>query len=86
MPRPSNVPQGARSVAPGLHQPIAGEHRVVWWDPNKLQLDEEEAMGLRQVKLLQADEGGEASQAGQEAYQRWAGRRRGGAPKRPARR
>jgi len=75
-PRPSNVQQGARSVAPGLHQPIAGEHHVVWWDPNKLQLDEEEAMGLRQVKLLQADEGGAASQAGLEAYQRWTGRRK----------
>ena len=49
---------------------------MVWWDPTKLQLDEEEAMGLRQVKLLQADEGGAASQAGLEAYQRWTGRRK----------
>ena len=42
-------------------------------------------MGLRQVKLLQADESGRASRAGQEAYQRWAERRdtvrrEGGAP------
>jgi ATP-dependent helicase/nuclease subunit A len=75
MPRPSNAPPGVRSVAPGLHRPSAGEHHVVWWDPAKLQLNEEEAMGLRQVKLLQADESGEASQAGREAYQRWATRR-----------
>ena len=75
MPRPSNAPPGVRSVAPGLHRPSVGEHRVVWWDPNKLDLNQEEAMGLRQVKLLQADESGKASQAGQEAYQRWAERR-----------
>ncbi|MGO9055887.1 MAG: UvrD-helicase domain-containing protein [Candidatus Binataceae bacterium] len=75
MPRPSNVPPTVRSVAPGLHRPLAGEHRVVWWEPAKLQLNEEEAMGLRQVKLLQADESGRASRAGQEAYQRWAERR-----------
>ena len=52
--------------------------RIAWSGgiPTKLQLDEEEAMGLRQVKLLQADEGGAASQAGQQAYQRWTGRRK----------
>ena len=58
LPRPSNVSSSVRSVAPGLHCPSAGAHRVVWWDPAKLQLNEEEAMGLRQVKLLQADESG----------------------------
>jgi hypothetical protein len=48
---------------------------VVWWDPNTLQLDVEEAVGLRQMKLLQADESGQASAAGRQAYQRWAARR-----------
>lgn len=75
LPRPSNVPPGVRSVAPGLHRPSVGEHQVVWWDPATLRLNEEEAMGLRQVKLLQADESGQASKAGQEAYQQWAARR-----------
>jgi ATP-dependent exoDNAse (exonuclease V) beta subunit len=75
-PRPSNAPPGVKSIAPGLHRPAAGEHQVVWWDPNQLQLNEEEAMGLRQVKLLQADTGGAASQAGLEAYQQWTARRK----------
>jgi ATP-dependent helicase/nuclease subunit A len=84
-PRPNNVQSGVRSVAPGLHRPTAGEHRVVWWDPTKLQLNEEEVMGLRQTRLLQADNSGQASQAGQDAYQRWTQRRqavreRAGAP------
>ena len=54
---------------------MAGAHQVVWWDPNKLQLDAQEAVGLRQMKLLQADEGGQVSAAGQQAYERWAARR-----------
>jgi ATP-dependent helicase/nuclease subunit A len=74
-PRPVSVPSGLQSVAPGLHHPTAGAHQVVWWDPNKLQLDAEEAVGLRQMKLLQADEGGQVSAAGQQAYERWAARR-----------
>jgi ATP-dependent helicase/nuclease subunit A len=73
--RPPKAPLKGKSVAPGLHQPIAGDHRVVWWDPARLELNAEEAMGLRQVKLLQADEDGRASRAGQDAYERWTGRR-----------
>ncbi len=73
-PCPSNVPT-TKSVIPGAHQPIAGSHQVVWWDPNQLALDVEPAVGLRQMKLLQADESGAASTAGQQAYERWAARR-----------
>jgi ATP-dependent helicase/nuclease subunit A len=73
--RPASAPAGAKSVAPGSHQPAAGAHQVVWWDPNKLQLDAEDVVGLRQMKLLQADENGQVSAAGQRAYGRWAARR-----------
>ena len=40
------------SVRPGLHQPEAGEHEVVWWDPRLLRLDAETDHGLRQEGFL----------------------------------
>ena len=45
------------SVAPGLHEPERGEHRVVWWDPSTLELDRAAVGGVRQQELL-ADAGG----------------------------
>jgi ATP-dependent exoDNAse (exonuclease V) beta subunit len=59
------------SVAPGLHRPEAGKHRVVWWDPNVLDLDVQESVGLRQQKILQADDGSVQSDAGIRAHDRW---------------
>ena len=47
------------SVRPGLHLPQAGGHGVVWWDPHALDLDRQEEVGLRQQRILEADEGGE---------------------------
>ena len=44
------------SVAPGLHAPRAGAHRVVWWDPHALVLDREIGGGIRQQQILAADE------------------------------
>jgi ATP-dependent helicase/nuclease subunit A len=84
-PRPQTAPQAIKSVIPGAHQPAAGGHQVVWWDPNQLQIDVEQAVGLRQMKILQADESGAVSAAGQQAYDQWAARRaevraRGGTP------
>ncbi len=46
------------AVAPGVHAPMAGSHRVVWWDPGALDLDREPEAGLRQQRILQADAGG----------------------------
>src|SRR5690606_2890408 len=40
-------------VKPGLHERCAGEHPVVWWDPNVLALDVAPAGGLRQMELLE---------------------------------
>jgi ATP-dependent helicase/nuclease subunit A len=45
------------AVAPGLHVPERGEHRVVWWDPAALELDRAAVGGVRQQELL-ADAGG----------------------------
>ncbi|MGH7905066.1 MAG: UvrD-helicase domain-containing protein [Candidatus Binataceae bacterium] len=78
------TPGIGRSVAPGLHQPRNGEQRVVWWDPAKLDLDVRETMGLRQVRLLEADGGGRAGNSDRR-YQEWKARResiieRGSAP------
>ncbi|AUX38722.1 ATP-dependent deoxyribonuclease subunit A [Sorangium cellulosum] len=46
------------AVAPGVHAPMVGAHRVVWWDPGALDLDREPEAGLRQQRILQADAGG----------------------------
>ena len=69
--RPTRAPAPTRSVAPGLHRPAAGTHRVVWWDPTLLILDVKEAMGLRQSVLLEADSSGEISKRGDELHRAW---------------
>jgi len=68
---PSAVSLNGGGVAPGAHRPEAGEHRVVWWDSVKLKLDVRESMGLRQMKLLEADASSERSEAGKRDYQQW---------------
>jgi ATP-dependent exoDNAse (exonuclease V) beta subunit len=69
--RPERAPGRERSVAPGLHAPEVGEHRVVWWDPAVLTLAVEETVGLRQQKLLEADESGATSERGVRAHAAW---------------
>jgi ATP-dependent helicase/nuclease subunit A len=64
------APSGG-SVRPGLHKPRVGGHAVAWWDPSALTLDVEEDVGVRQQRLLEADESGTASAHGEEAYVRW---------------
>jgi len=58
------------SVAPGQHVPQLGEHRVCWWDPQKLDLGREPEMGLAQERLLEASGGHEESQAAYDAWRR----------------
>jgi ATP-dependent exoDNAse (exonuclease V) beta subunit len=60
-----------RSVMPGMHQARVGTHRVVWWDPAKLELDARETMGLRQIRLLETDEKKEVSSRGIEKWTAW---------------
>ncbi len=69
--RPDRAPGRERAVAPGLHQPELGRHRVVWWDPSVLHLNVEESVGLRQQRLLEADEGGIASERGIREHETW---------------
>ena len=69
--RPDNVNTRAPGLAPGGYQPAAGTHRAVWWDPAILDLDARETMGLRQTKLLQADDSNTRSAQGQTDYLAW---------------
>ncbi len=73
------------TVAPGLHRPDVGEHRVVWWDPAMLTLDVAPRFGLRQEQILIEDDGGQAVIAGRARYESWQARKaaaieRGAAP------
>ncbi|HEY2385731.1 MAG TPA: UvrD-helicase domain-containing protein [Candidatus Binatia bacterium] len=69
--RPDRAPGREQAVAPGVHAPELGGHRVVWWDPQALVLNVEESVGLRQQRLLEADEGGAASERGVRAHDAW---------------
>jgi ATP-dependent exoDNAse (exonuclease V) beta subunit len=73
-PEEAKVGTGA-SVRPGAHA-SAADTPVVWWDPALLDLDRSETLGLRQSKLLQADDGNMRASAGEQAHARW---REGGA-------
>jgi ATP-dependent helicase/nuclease subunit A len=63
------------SVAPGLHTPRAGAHRVVWWDPHVLDLGADAIGGLRQSQILEADASNEVATASIDAHARWQERR-----------
>jgi ATP-dependent helicase/nuclease subunit A len=74
--RPRSAGVGAAaSVAPGRHRARVGEHDVVWWDPRALVLDQQEDVGLRQQRILEADEGGETAAEGERAFEAWRERR-----------
>ena len=75
-------------VHPGRHR-FEG-HDVVWWDPAALALDQQEQVGIRQQKVLEADKSGVVAEEGMQAHARWQERRRdalerGGAPSRRVR-
>jgi ATP-dependent helicase/nuclease subunit A len=63
-----------RSVKPGLHLAQGGTYGVVWWDPRVLDLDKQEEAGLRQQRILAADEAGAATE-GERASAAWEARR-----------
>jgi ATP-dependent helicase/nuclease subunit A len=54
------------SVRPGLLQPRAGEHQVVWWDPSALHLNVEAKLGIRDPEILAG-----ASNASTKPYEDW---------------
>jgi ATP-dependent helicase/nuclease subunit A len=69
--RPNGVLRPKGSVTPGQHQPEAGSHRVVWWDPSLLELGKQEDVGSRLNKLIAADDGAARSQAGIKSHAEW---------------
>ncbi|HEX5634007.1 MAG TPA: 3'-5' exonuclease, partial [Gemmatimonadales bacterium] len=70
--RPMNAKfEPSANVAPGQHEPQRGTHRVVWWDPATLALDKEHDVGLRQQRILVADEERIAARAGSAAHEAW---------------
>jgi ATP-dependent helicase/nuclease subunit A len=60
-----------QGVQPGLHAPQAGTHSVVWWDPKALGLDKKAEAGLRQQRILAADEKGVTAEEGERAHAGW---------------
>ncbi|HKA29897.1 MAG TPA: UvrD-helicase domain-containing protein [Candidatus Binatia bacterium] len=68
---PQNARRSPASVRPGLHRPELGLHDVVWWAPAQLRLRVDEDVGLKQKKLLAADERGDRSEAGVQAHAAW---------------
>jgi ATP-dependent exoDNAse (exonuclease V) beta subunit len=44
---------------------------VAWWDPNVLTLDAEENVGVRQQRILEADESGTEVARGEQSYNQW---------------
>jgi ATP-dependent exoDNAse (exonuclease V) beta subunit len=66
-------PEG--SVTPGLHAPSVGTHTVVFWDPRALELGKDEEAGLRQQRILAADETGAVAEEGSRAHGEWLARR-----------
>ncbi len=75
--RPAKAPGKVKSVTPGLHRVQKGAHQIetVWWDPRLLILNVEEKMGLRQDKLLQADENKLVSDRGVKLHEQWSASR-----------
>jgi ATP-dependent exoDNAse (exonuclease V) beta subunit len=68
--RPAKARLSLPAVVPGLHRSQAGT-QVVWWDPNRLGLDREERLGLRQFELLRADQEPKVADDGIRAHQQW---------------
>ncbi|MEZ4297053.1 MAG: PD-(D/E)XK nuclease family protein, partial [Polyangiaceae bacterium] len=64
------------SVAPGLHRPEVGDHTVVWWDPLALPLDRGRSAGLRQQRILRADERANPGDGGELRHAAWRARQR----------
>jgi len=68
---PQGMAPDGGGVRPGLHRPRVGTHAVAWWDPNVLALEAEENVGVRQQRILEADESGAEVARGEQAYILW---------------
>ncbi len=64
------------SIRPGLHRPQTGDHAVVWWDPELLDLAVRPNFGLQRERILADDEAGQAGKEGLARYREWRDGRR----------
>ncbi len=69
--RPENAFRPIGSVSPGLHQPRAGEHRVVWWDPSVLPAGIQGRTSTRLTDFLKEDENKLRSEEGIRVHEQW---------------
>jgi ATP-dependent exoDNAse (exonuclease V) beta subunit len=69
--RPGRARPERAPVRPGRLWPRAGTTPVVWWDPRRLELDVQNDVGLRQQRILEADEAGTAVASGERAHEEW---------------
>ncbi|HET8936119.1 MAG TPA: UvrD-helicase domain-containing protein [Polyangiales bacterium] len=61
------------NIAPGVHVPVHGEQRVVFWDPGLLALSRSNVHGVAQMHFLQSSGDDAGDRAGQDAYLRFRG-------------
>jgi hypothetical protein len=75
--RPEQAAFSAARIRPGLHQPRAGTHSLVWWDPKALDLERDAERGLRRESLLVEAEGAakEVDAGVAKAHEAWRDRR-----------
>jgi ATP-dependent helicase/nuclease subunit A len=69
--RPARARPDRAPVRPGRLWPRAGTQPVVWWDPSVLELAVQHDVGLRQQRILEADEAGTVAEAGERAQADW---------------
>jgi len=69
--RPGRARPERAPVRPGRLWPRAGNGSVVWWDPNGLALGAQNDVGLRQQRILEADEAGTAVASGERSHREW---------------
>jgi ATP-dependent helicase/nuclease subunit A len=70
--RPQKAFRPKGSVSPGLHQPQAGEHRVVWWDPTVLAPPISQIRSsFRLTEYLKEDDGKVRSEEGIRVHEEW---------------
>ncbi len=75
--RPASARPGNRvPVNAGKLRPRVGRHAVVWWDPKLLALGVQERVGLRQQRILEADEEGRVVAEGERLHEAWQRERR----------
>ena len=71
---PAGQPPRTGTISPGLHQPRAGAHAVVWWDPSRLPRGAEAPGGVRGEQLLVEDAAGPGAEVSAR-HEAWAAAR-----------